>query len=110
MQDCSELNFPIKSFYSAESKNCHTFYRQGHGFTAKAEQPDQCKQERLTTADFGSMYLIYDKALVVRSSNSILFFKIDEDKNSAHFGEWTEYAKLPKIRGEIYYIKRNVRI
>jgi len=51
------------------------------------------------------MYLLFDQALVTRSSNSILFFKIDEET-----GDWKEYYRLPKIRGEIYFIRGNVRI
>jgi hypothetical protein len=35
--------------------------------------------EIITDSDLSSMYLLFDKALVVRSSNSILFFKIDEE-------------------------------
>ena len=27
--NCTALNFPIKSFYSSITGNCHTFYRQG---------------------------------------------------------------------------------
>jgi len=51
------------------------------------------------------MYLVYDKALVVRSSSSILFFKIDEET-----GLWTQYHKFENMRGQIYYIKGNIRI
>jgi len=79
----SILNFPIKSFYSLVTGDCYTFYRQGHGITANAKDPAKSHLERLSEADFGSMYLLFDQALVTRSSNSILFFKIDEET-----GEW----------------------
>jgi hypothetical protein len=51
------------------------------------------------------MYLLFDEALVVRSSSSILFFKIDPETML-----WKQYHKLENKRGQIYFIKGNVRI
>jgi hypothetical protein len=51
------------------------------------------------------MYLLFDQALVTRSSSSILFFKIDSET-----GLWTQYMKFDNMRGQIYFIKGNVRI
>lgn len=53
-------NFPIKSFYSLVTKNCHTFYRQGQGVTAVATEPENSWDEKLTDKDMGSMYFIFD--------------------------------------------------
>ena len=50
------------------------------------------------------MYLIYDKALIVRSSSSYLFYKKNDE------GNWIEYTRLNDIRGNIYFIKGNKRI
>ena len=50
------------------------------------------------------MYLLFDQALIVRSSSSILFFKIDPETD-----EWTQYFKIPKMRGNIFFIKGNIR-
>ena len=36
--------------------------------------------EKIYDKDLGAMYLVYDKALVVRSSSRILFFKLVLDK------------------------------
>ena len=52
------------------------------------------------------MYLIFESALMIRSSDSIVFFKKDEE----NVGQWKEYHQLPKMRGQIYFIKGNVRI
>ena len=60
--------------------------------------------EDITNSDLGSMYLIFDKALIARSSNSILFFKIDEET-----GLWTQYHQIDKMRGQIFFIKGNIR-
>lgn len=50
------------------------------------------------------MYLLFDQALVTQSSGSILFYKKDED------GMWQQYYKLEKMRGQLYFIKGNIRI
>ena len=105
MTNSSGRNFPIKSFYSTVTKNCHTFYRQGHGFTCEAADPENCWTEKVTDKDMGQMYLLFDQALVTRSSGSILFFKIDEET-----GEWTEYECFDDMRGQIFFIRGNVRI
>jgi len=102
---CTTRNFPIKSFYSSVTKNCHTFYRQGQGFTINAENPAECRYEKITDADLGTMYLLFDEALITRSSSSILFFKIDPETNL-----WKQYKKFENMRGQIYFIKGNVRI
>ena len=105
IKDCSELNFPVKSFYSSITNCVYTFYRQGQCFTINASEPSECKFEQLPLNDMGTMYLLFDKALIVRSSSTILFFKVSKET-----GLWELYHKLPNMRGEIYFIKGNVRI
>ena len=104
-ENCTQINFPLKSFYSPVTNNCYTFYRQGHGFTFNMANTTEVRMEIITTADLGTMYLLFDQALVVRSSSSILFFKIDKET-----GLWKEYHKFEKMRGQIYFIRGNIRI
>ena len=54
------------------------------------------------------MYLIYNTALISRSSDEILFFKIKVNDITGR-REWKQYNSI-HIRGFIYYIKGNVRI
>ena len=54
------------------------------------------------------MYIFRDKALIVRSSSYILFFKQMQDDMTGQYS-WKQYHEL-KIRGTIYYIKGNKRI
>ena len=54
------------------------------------------------------MYLIYGKALAVKSSSQIIFFKQELDVNSGQ-KIWKEYYQL-NIRGFLFYIKGNIRI
>ena len=70
-----------------------------------ASNPNQCSIEKITDADLGSMYLLFDQALVTRSSSSILFFKIDEETKL-----WKQYHKFENMRGQIYFIRGNIRI
>ena len=105
IENCSEMNFPIKSFYSSITNCVYTFYRQGQCFTVNTSNTTECKFEQLPLNDMGTMYLLFEKALVVRSSSTILFFKIDEET-----GLWKEYHRIPNMRGEIYFIKGNMRI
>jgi len=49
--------------------------------------------------------LLFEGALITRSSSSILFFKIDPET-----GKWVEYHRFDNTRGNIYFIKGNKRI
>ena len=60
----------------------------------EVEDPSKSNVEKITDNDLGNMYLLFDQALVTRSSNSILFFKIDEET-----GFWTQYQKFDNMRG-----------
>ena len=53
------------------------------------------------------MYLIYNTALIARSSSDIVFFKIEKDEDGNR--KWKQYHMIER-RGFIYYIKGNVRI
>lgn len=106
----SSRNFPVKSFYSLVTKNCHTFYREGYGVTAEARDPEKSSHEKLTDQDMGSMYMLFDQALITRSSGSILFFKlVQHDKDDPH-PTWTLYHTIDDMRGNIYFIRGNIRI
>lgn len=54
------------------------------------------------------MYLVYNSALIARSSSDILFFKTQIDEETG-VKVWRQYNVIEK-RGFIYYIKGNVRI
>ena len=54
------------------------------------------------------MVLFNGKALIVRSSDKILFFRQEFNK-IVQATEWVPYHKI-KLRGLIYSIKGNIRI
>jgi len=70
-----------------------------------SKRTNETQIEKITDVDLGNMYLLYDQALIVRSSSSILFFKIDEETR-----KWTKYCEKKDMRGQIYFIRGNVRI
>jgi len=51
------------------------------------------------------MYLLFDEALITRSSSSILFFKKHHET-----GLWDQYHNFDEMRGQIFFIRGNVRI
>lgn len=93
LPDCSAINFPMKTFYSEETSNFTTFFRQGECVTV-SKNMDASRNEDVTTADMGNMYMMYDKVLIFRSSNSIIMMSINKDT-----GRWMEYHRINKMRG-----------
>ena len=63
----------------------------------------------MTDKDLGQMYLFNDKALIARSSSTVLFFKITADEEDPEDKSWQLYKTL-NVRGFIYFIKGNKRI
>ena len=58
--------------------------------------------------DLGQMYLVYNSALMVKSSSDILMFKIEKDEETEE-DHWTLYKSIESL-GSISYIPGNVRI
>lgn len=88
--ECTKKNFPYKSFYNEERNEIYTFYRQGQAFIIDAEDASNYTFDRMTDMDLGQMYLIFDTALIARSSSDILFFKIEKDEETGK-REWKQY-------------------
>jgi len=67
----------------------------------------------MTELDLGQMFLIYNKALVARSSGDIVFFRREEVEAENGIGppvkKWKLYHQI-QARGFLYYIKGNIRI
>lgn len=105
--DSTKKNFPYNCFYNDEKNEIYSFYRQGQAFVINAANSEQYTHERMTEMDLGQMYLVYNDALIARSSSDILFFKMIKDEDGKRY--WKQYHSL-EVRGFIYYIKGNIRI
>ena len=57
------------------------------------------------------MFLLFNEALICRSSNSIIFIKKEKHLNNKgkDCGKWHQYYKIDNMRGTIYFIRGNVR-
>lgn len=114
--NCSHQNFPVKCFYSSEENEVFSFYRQGDGLRVPCKfienkmnaTKDDYYLEKIHNKDLGEMYLINEKALVTRSSDQILFFKMELDDFTKE-KSWCNYFTLD-IQGFVYFIKGNKRI
>ena len=51
------------------------------------------------------MFLVFNQALVARSSTKMMFFKINKET-----GKWTNYHTIHDMRGTVFFIRGNVRI
>jgi len=80
--------------YSRVTGRVTTFFRQGQVVTVNAENIHEHSCDKITDQDLGSMYLLYEEVLIVRSSGSILFFKIGEES-----GLWEIYHRIDNMRG-----------
>jgi len=108
VMDCSKKNFPYKSFYNDELDEIYSFYRQGFSYIIPGKDTDNFLVDRMTERDLGQMYLVYNSALICRSSSQILFFRIETNEITER-REWKLYEEI-NSRGFIYYIKGNIRI
>ena len=62
----------------------------------------------MTDAELGSMYLVYNQALVASTSDLVSFYKIVVDEEDGT-RKWELYHSIAR-RGFIYFIRGNVRI
>ena len=70
-------NFPYRCFYSEETNEAYSFYRQGQAFRVPIQEVDCPKNagkadyylEQILDRDLGQMYLVNEKALIARSSS-----------------------------------------
>ena len=75
-EGCTKMNFPVRSFFSSVYNEVYTLYRQGHCVTVNANETSEFKLDKFPLQDMDSMYLIFEQALMIRSSDSIVFFKL----------------------------------
>ena len=74
----------------------------------KPNAVDTPREEDITDGELGQMMLVYGKALVCYVSSQILFFKEEYDPVEEQTS-WVQYNSID-VRGNIYYIKGNIRI
>lgn len=75
MKDCTQKNFPQRTYYDEKKGKVFTFYRQGQAMTAQYNDITDYTFQQITKYDIGEMEIYRNQVLMVRSSHQILFFK-----------------------------------
>ena len=81
--NCQKKNFPYKSYYNDEKKEIYTFYRQGHSFIIKEEDPMNYQFDQIPGLGgliLGQMHLVFNMALIAQTSSTIKFFMLKFDE------------------------------
>jgi len=53
VMQCTEKNFPYKSFYNEEKNEIYSFYRQGQAFIIDGTDCSKYSYDRMTEMDLG---------------------------------------------------------
>ena len=112
----NDQNFPYKCFYNNDNNEVYQFYRQGQSFRVpifeleghpanRGKIDGEVYQETITDRCLGQMFMIDETALISRSSDQTLFFKLVYDEVTKE-DNWVNYFTLP-VSGQIYFIKGN---
>ena len=84
-------NFPVKAFYNPRIQEIYVFYKMGQGITIPSEKGqlnlEDYQMEKITDKDFGQMYIIDHKYLIVTCGIQINFYK--RQFNDVGIKEWT---------------------
>ena len=86
--DSSSKNFPFKCFYNNDENMIYSFYRQGEFFNISVDNISKYDTGDCTDMSLGDMYLIYNQVLVARSSQEVVFFKLQRSENDPTL-KWT---------------------
>lgn len=107
-------NYLCNCFYNEEVMNSdgergeiYLFYRQGHTLIINANDISKYVVDDITEYELGSMFLIYNTILMVRSQTSLNFYKIEVNQFT-EVREWKLYHQL-ETRGFIDFTPGNIR-
>jgi hypothetical protein len=101
-------NFPFKCFYNEDENEIYCFYRQGESFIVKEGKAEEYQMDKVGDTVLGTMYLIYNKALVAGTSDCTSLFKLVWDEILER-RVWKLYQTI-NVAGSAYYTKGNIRI
>lgn len=90
MTSCTMKNFPQRTYYDQAKGKLYTFYRQGQALYTDEEAIERSHFQKITNFDIGEMEFYLGEVLIVRSSHKILFFKLEENKDTEK-DEWQCY-------------------
>jgi hypothetical protein len=93
--------------YNDDDREVYAFYKQGEAFIVPLNDANNYIMDRMTDT-IGTIYLIYNKAIVAGTSDCTSFFKLEWDEILER-RKWNCYKTI-MVAGTAYYTKGNVRI
>jgi len=93
-------NYLYRSFYNDTHINedgskgeIYLFYRQGHSVIINANNMSDYLIDIITEYELGTMYFVYNRLIMVRSEQSLNFYKIEPDPIT-EVRQWTLYHSI----------------
>ena len=74
IDDCTPSNFPLRSILNTSTNEVFNLYRQGNMTRVSLKDPNTFDLTKLN-GDMDSVFFIYNKVIIVRSSSNVLFIK-----------------------------------
>ena len=74
IDDCTPSNFPLRSILNTSTNEVFNLYRQGNMTRVPLKNTDTFDLTKLN-GDMDSVFFIYNKVIIVRSSSNVLFIK-----------------------------------
>lgn len=73
-------NYPLKCIYNEDKQEVYSFYRLGESFIVPIGDAKAYQMDVMTSDVLGTIYLIYNKALVAGTSDCTNFYKLEWDE------------------------------
>jgi hypothetical protein len=74
IDDCTPSNFPLRSILNTSTNEVFNLYRQGNMTRVPLKDTNTFDLTKLN-GDMDSVFFIYNKVIIVRSSSNVLFIK-----------------------------------
>ena len=74
IDDCTPSNFPLRSILNTSTNEVFNLYRQGNMTRVSLKDTNTFDLTKLN-GDMDSVFFIYNKVIIVRSSSNVLFIK-----------------------------------
>jgi hypothetical protein len=74
IDDCTPSNFPLRSILNTSTNEVFNLYRQGNMTRVPLKDTNTFDLSKLN-GDMDSVFFIYNKVIIVRSSSNVLFIK-----------------------------------
>lgn len=74
IDDCTPSNFPLRSILNTSTNEVFNLYRQGNMTRVPLKDTSTFDLTKLN-GDVDSVFFIYNKVIIVRSSSNVLFIK-----------------------------------